>query len=64
MCLKELLCLKNFTVSWMKELTKITLGYPTFYQGNNPGPGQTEDDQWYNYEKVVGNFYTYSGDSE
>ena len=48
----------------MKELTKITLGYPTFYQGNNPGPGQTEDDQWYNYEKVVGNFYTYSGDSE
>ena len=53
-----------YTVSWMKELTKITLGYPTFYQGNNPGPGQTEDDQWYNYEKVVGNFYTYSGDSE
>ena len=54
-----------FSVTWMKEMTKITKGYPTFYLGNNPNVSpQAEDDQWYNYGKVVGNLYTSKGDSE
>jgi len=45
------------SVKWMKELTKITEGYPTFYKGYNSGSTQTEEQKWYNYNVNAGKLY-------
>ena len=46
------------SVSYLKERVRIDKAYPTFYMGN----GEGEDNQWYNYNKVVGDLYVFQGD--
>ena len=48
------------SVSYMKERVRIDKGYPTFYTGN----GEGEDNQWYNYNKVVGNLYNFQSSDD
>ena len=43
---------------WMKEFQLITLGYPTFYLGNNPSSDQDLENIWCNFNVKTEYLYT------
>ena len=51
------------SVGWMKEMKKITLGYPYFYGGGD-SPSNVYGTTWWEKGNQVGFLYDFDGDKE